>query len=279
MKQPDGLKNYWRDYWSGKRDIFAANQAESGSRYPQAFSEWVHRVEVKTIFERCRPGPEDCAADFGAGGGRFSLALARLVRRVYAVEHSQLHEVLTANAAPFGNISCLKCSIQDAVIPDPCSIALISGVLMYATDAGAEAILAKAAQSLAQGGMLVLREPMQSGGVININGKLYRPGDAYVIEEDKHFEWYRDSAWYVETAGKHGLLPVGGCISHAPVLYFLPGFIPFKTRIHARMARLLADERNFTLMDRYDRIMRGPYGLIRRLLRKKSMRFLFFKKT
>ncbi len=279
MKQRGDTTDYWLRYWSSAKDVFSSNPSESGSRYPRAFSEWIHEVEVKTVFERSRPGPDDAVADFGAGGGRFSLAFAPFVKRVYAVEHSDLYAVLVANAAPFGNIVCLKNSIQEAVIPEPCSIAVISGVLMYSTDAAAENILGKAAESLTRNGVLVLREPLRPGGMVNVNRKLYRPKDAYVIREDQHFEFYRDPAWYVEVAGRHGLRPTGGCISHAPVFYFLPGWFPFKTRIHSFMAGFLADKRHSGALVRYNRVLRGPYGFLRHLLRKKSMRFLFFQKA
>ncbi len=278
MSLPSEPHNYWRSYWSGTTALFSQNPAESGARYPRELSEWIHRVEARILFERCRPTAEDIVADLGAGGGRFSLALAPAVRRVHAVEHSQLHDVLAGNAAPFSNIVCLKASIQEAVLPEPCTLALLSGVLMYATDDAATAILKKAAALLAEDGMLVLREPMRPGGLVNVDWKYHLPGERYEIREDRHFEVYRDPGWYTGVCAGLGLRAEGGCISHAPVFYFLPEWFPGRQRIRAAVTRLLADERRYPAMHAYDRILRIPYALLMRLLRKKTMRFLFFRK-
>ena len=251
---------------------------ESGAKYPPVLSAWVHEREVALITERVKPSSVDSVIDLGAGGGRFTAMLAPLCSRVVAVEPSDLITILRDNTEAFGNVTCLHERIQDISCDEKFSIAIISGVLMNMPHEDARASLAKAASLLKENGVLVLREPVARGGIVNVDWKYYPQDSAPQPGDDSYFEHYRDSSFYINTLASLGLHHRGTVISHAPVFYFLPEWFPGRKAVLNTVLSLLQNERARPFMRAYNDIFRHPYAFMMDLFKKKSMRLHFFVK-
>ena len=264
------------DRWSRSVDDFSSVRTESGAKYPPALSAWVHELETDLLLQRTRPTRADAVIDLGAGGGRFSTFFAPRCGRVTAVEPSDLIGVLRANAARFPTMECLHRRIQDIAFDGEFTIALISGVLMYMPHEAARLCLRLAARALKAGGMLVLREPVARGGLVNVDWQYYRQGTEPRIPDNAYFEHYRDPSFYRHECASHGLRHRETTISHAPVFHFLPQSVPFRETLQGIVPFLVQNKRCRPLMKGYNALMRHPYAMIMDALGKKTMRFHFF---
>ncbi len=264
--------------WSKHIENFKSLHTESGAKYPPALSAWVHELETDLLLQRTKPTRADAVIDLGAGGGRFSTFFASRCGLVTAVEPSDLIDVLRANASSFANIECVRQRIQDISYNGEFTIALISGVLMNMPHEAAKLCLRIAAKALKPGGTLILRESVAREGLVNVDWKYYPQGSEPRISDGSHFEYYRDLSFYRDECALHGLRHRETIISHAPVLYFLPEYIPFRDRLRNIVPFLLQSPRLRPFMKGYNALMRHPYALVMDLLKKKTMRFHFFVK-
>jgi ubiquinone/menaquinone biosynthesis C-methylase UbiE len=131
--------------------------------------------EVERLAEWLDVRPGTHVADLGAGGGAFSVALARRVGpsgRVYATEldDDRLADIRrAARAAEISNIAVTKGAVSSTNLPDACCDALFSrAVYHHLTDPAA--INADIRRALRPGGCLLIID-FEPGGIMNWIGR------------------------------------------------------------------------------------------------------------
>jgi ubiquinone/menaquinone biosynthesis C-methylase UbiE len=142
-----------------------------------AFLPWRENAEVAKLTKLAGVREGQAIGEIGAGGGRFSLALAEAVGargRVYASELAgPTYDALSARVAGISNVTVIKAERESTNLPDACcDVLLLRNVYHHVTNP--ERFLASVKRALRPGGRVIVIdfEP----GALWFHGA--RPGDA-----------------------------------------------------------------------------------------------------
>lgn len=266
------------DYWSGKVNAFSASVFESGAGHPAEIACLAHELESRTVLEHLKLTGEETLVDIGAGAGRWSVTLAPRVSRVIALEPSELYTLLQQNTQPYENIKCLRRSCEQYSAPVLTDIVLVSGVLMYLDKANTEQLLSQAERLLKPGGTLVLREPVSARGLLRVGSDYFPIGRAMDLSLASYWEFLRKKSFYLDAARKLGMECTYTGVTHAPLLYYLPKWVPFRANISRKSLQTAARKTAWPMVWKYNRLARKPYEWLENLLSKRSFRLFFFVK-
>jgi SAM-dependent methyltransferase len=256
-------------YYSSRLESFQRSQHEhQGSNYPADVIELVSRIEIESVIEHLDIRPHYTVLDIGAGGGRWTLALAPKVASITAVEPSDLFNVLLSRTKHLPNVTCLHQPFEDVQLSQEFDVAVIYGTLMYVpTDEGARAFLAKAATAVRENGYLVLGEAIARRPKILADWK-EMPGDWSVdvlLETSRYWEVLRSATFYREECRTNRLSLVTEFESHAPVFGRTRAWPIVKSlRWHTILA--------------YNKACRNAYGMLKWLVDMRRMRMMVWKK-
>lgn len=155
-----GFQTKLTSLYSSRLKSFELSQHEhQGSDYQPDVIELISRLEIESVLEMLYIEPHFNVLDIGAGGGRWTLALADKVASVTAVEPSALYDLLRSRTKGFGNVNCICRAFEDFELTQQYDLVIIYGTLMYVpTDQHAQAFTSKAAKGVSDGGYLVLGE-------------------------------------------------------------------------------------------------------------------------
>lgn len=116
-----------------------------------------------TVIELAVPNERDRAVDLGAGTGLLSLALARNVESVVAVDHApaMLARLRQTRPSSIDNVECVVADIRSLPLPDESATLVVSNYAFHhLADGDKELALAEARRVLKPGGRLVLCDMM-----------------------------------------------------------------------------------------------------------------------
>src|SRR5262245_4935722 len=142
-----------------------------------AFLPWRENAEVARLTKLAGVREGQTIGEIGAGGGRFSLALAQAVGdrgRVYASELAgPTYDALSARVAGIPNITVVKAERESTNLPDACcDVLLMRNVYHHVTNP--ERFLASVNPALRPGGRVIVID-FEPGALWFHGG---RPGDA-----------------------------------------------------------------------------------------------------
>jgi SAM-dependent methyltransferase len=142
-----------------------------------AFLPWRENAEVARLTQLAGVREGQTIGEIGAGGGRFSLALAQAVGargRVYASELAgPTYEALSGRAAGASNLTVVKAERESTNLPDACcDLLLLRNVYHHVTNP--EQFLTSVKRALRPGGRVIVID-FEPGALWFHGG---RPGDA-----------------------------------------------------------------------------------------------------
>jgi SAM-dependent methyltransferase len=182
------------DYWN-RASLSSAESSTSHADPRIAFLDNVvehHRLdallgEAGAAFDAC--------VDVGAGFGRFTPLFSRRYRRVDLLEPApRLYAELDERWGAWPGVHTHASTFEAFVAPVAYDLVFVSGVLYLYDDASAESFLARVAELVRPGGLLVLRD------FISAPDPSIVPS-AYVAGAHCH---YRTDAWWRAVADRHG---------------------------------------------------------------------------
>jgi SAM-dependent methyltransferase len=253
--------------FDSKVSAFAQSEHEhQGSVYPPDVLQLISRIEIQSVLERLDLNAQMRVLDVGAGGGRWTLALAERVGAVTAVEPSALFALLSERTASFPNVTCIKQPFEDLRVDEPYDLVIIYGTLMYVTtDEAAREFLTKAANAVRTGGHLVLSEAVARRYKCLADWEETTPevfaGSA--LARCAYWEVLRPLPFYRRVCRAAGLSLVADFESHAPVFG--------RSKVWPWVKAL-----RWPLLQAYNRTWRNPYGRLKWLLDMRRMRMMLW---
>ena len=166
-----------------------------------AFLPWREEEEARRLADRAGIGPGATVAEIGAGGGRFSFALARVVGpggHVYATELSEnrYHDLVTrASSTP--NVTVVRAERTRTRLPDACCDVVLMRAVYHHITTPAE-FLAELRKAIKPGGRAVIVD-FEPGALWFHGG---RPADASA-RRPGHGVAMREAIAEFEAAGFH----------------------------------------------------------------------------
>lgn len=124
-----------------------------------AFLPWRENAEAADLVRLANVGPGQTIAEIGAGGGRFSLALARAVGTRGTVYASELpgptYDALVARVSDTSNVEVVRAERDRTNLPDSCcDLVLMRNVYHHVTDPAG--FLTAVRRALRPGGRVVV---------------------------------------------------------------------------------------------------------------------------
>ena len=254
--------------FSSRRESFELSPHEhQASDYESDVIELISRLEIDSVCEVLPIASHFNVLDIGAGGGRWTQALAGEVASVTAVEPSSLCELIESRTRRFGNVKCVSQTFEDFELTQQYELAIIYGTLMYLhPDEQAQAFLTKAASAVKEGGYLVLGEAVARRSKYMADW-LETPGELFVSELSsiRYWEVLRTEKFYVDVCKANGLSPIAIFESHAPVFG--------KSRLWPIVRSL-----GWGTVRSYNKTFRGLYGKLKHSRDMRRMRIMIFNK-
>ena len=252
-------------FYSSRARLFAASPHEhqGGGRYPADALKRISDLEIASVVRRLKLNPHTTRVlDIGAGGGRWSLALAPRVHAVIALEPSALYELLATRTAHLSQITVRRETFEDFQPAHAYDVAIVYGTLMHQPDdALARAFLQKAADSLAPGGTLVLGETMCATRQHWADWQ--RVPLTQSLDHARYWEIHRTCAEYAAYGREAGLRLRAVLESHGP----LGG----QTALWSIMRRA-----PWPLVRAYNRLTRTAWGRIKHWRHQRRMRLMIW---
>lgn len=159
MIDKDKVKDFWLA--RGEKYLHVPFESVANLEEDAALLQLKIRIEQEQVMPRLQLSPEQEVLDLGAGCGQWSLRFAPLVRSVTAVEFS-------ASLVRIGRMECDKRGVRNVTFVESAAedfipsrtwpLVFISGLFVYLNDEQTEAVVKKAAQALAPGGRIFLRD-------------------------------------------------------------------------------------------------------------------------
>jgi len=269
------------DHFSSKIKQFGQCRFYSGARWESAqFAEVASHLETQAIFEWIPLSKSFRVLDIGAGGGRWSLALANTVESITAIEPSDAFETLRERLSGFKNARCVKEPFEEFLDDKPYDLIIISGVLMYILEPHhLKKFLSKVAGMLKDSGYLVLREPVVARGERIKMGQVYKKSWSQAeLDKCNYLEIIRPKISYTSICRSLGLQTVALFASHAPIIKESKFRLKFIRNLHDRANERFVCMGNIRYLIIAHRLLRKPYLWLGMLSNKQTMTILIFRK-
>lgn len=268
------------EHWSRQKEFFSGKPNSSGGGQSKELTDLIHAVEAATVYEACYFHGKETVLDIGAGGGRWSMELADKVRRITAIEPSELFDVLVENAGDKDNIFCRKISFEDFSDKQQFDLVIVSGVLMYLIkEEEVEGFLSKVAKLLVPGGKLLMREPVASRDRTVINWKIHPAETVDSLDNCKYWERIRPETVYISHCHNSGLELKESFPSHAPFFRSLPHWLKLFKPVIEPMAGKFFTVNNLDKVLAYNAWLRRSYRKIQDLFSLRAFRIYIFEKS
>jgi SAM-dependent methyltransferase len=264
----DSFNRKLAELYSQKLASFQASPHEhQASEYPPDVIETISKLEIDSVLKSIPVRSDFSVLDIGAGGGRWTLALADKVALITAIEPSALFEVLKDRTASLTNVQCVRRPFENVELERQYDLAIIYGTLMYVpSEKEAETFIRKAAAAIRDGGYLVLGEALARRRTLLADWK-EEDEETFdlVLPRCKYWEVLRPECIYIDICQTNHLRLIFSFESHAPILgrsILWPFINMFGWRF----------------LSCYNRACRNIYGKLRHLLGLRRMRIMIWVK-
>ena len=254
--------------YNSKLESFKSSQHEHQvADYQPDVIELISKLEIQSVLEVLGIQPHFNVLDIGAGGGRWTLALADKVASITAIEPSALCDLLRSRTKSFSNVHCIHQTFEDFELTQQYDLVIIYGTLMYMPgDQHIQAILSKAAKAVREDGYFVLGEAIARrrkwiADWRNTPKELFES----TLPNCQYWEVLRTGEFYSNLCRANYLYLVAKFESHAP-LFGRSSLWP--------VVKSLGWKTIYT----YNKACRDLYGMLKYLLDMRRMRIMIWKK-